>query len=409
MNRAKIKRIGKIVAWAMYDLANQFFALNVVSLYFVRWLILEKKSEAFFYSLSFGISTLLVAFFGIILGTMSDISQRRQPYLVSLTFLSIFFTAFLGVNNIFFALLFFALANFGCQTASVFYNALMADIAPPGKTGLISGVGKMFSYGGATLAIVLCQPIVSKHGLQSVFLPTALFFLIFSIPCMLIGDKSKKPALVRISLREIFKTVKSAAFGAQGTSGLVDFMKSAFFAFAAVNAVILFMSIYATRVFALNDGQVVRLIAFSNLFAITGSFISGFISDYLGHKRCLVVVFILWIVCLMLATVAANPDLYWIIGALTGMALGSTWSIWRALAFDLVHSDKIAEVFGLFNLVGYLSAIAGALFWSVIALLFRRFGILADRLALFSLNILMVFGLVYLLRLPAIPRKTLRA
>ena len=31
-----------VLSWAMYDLANQFFVLNIVSMYFPRWLTMEK-------------------------------------------------------------------------------------------------------------------------------------------------------------------------------------------------------------------------------------------------------------------------------------------------------------------------------------------------------------------------------
>ncbi|MDO9573054.1 MAG: hypothetical protein Q7J37_04150 [Candidatus Omnitrophota bacterium] len=35
--KEKIKKPALVLAWGLYDLANQFFALNIVSLYFVRW------------------------------------------------------------------------------------------------------------------------------------------------------------------------------------------------------------------------------------------------------------------------------------------------------------------------------------------------------------------------------------
>ncbi len=164
LNKEKIKSSFLILSWAMYDLSNQFFALNIVSLYFVRWLTLEKHKPEIFYSLTFGISTFFVAIFGVILGAISDITQRRRPFLVYLTLISIIFTVLLGRDNIFLGLLFFAIANFGCQTAIVFYNAMMVNISPGNKIGLVSGIGKMFGYSGAILALYIFKPIVLKSG-----------------------------------------------------------------------------------------------------------------------------------------------------------------------------------------------------------------------------------------------------
>ena len=137
-NKDKFKKGLLILDWGLYDLANQFFALNVVSLYFVRWLTLEKGMPEILYSLSFGISTFLVAISAPILGAISDLTQRRRPFLVYLTILSVIFTIALGWGkSIFIGLLFFIIANFGCHAAIVFYNALMVNVAPSDKIGLV--------------------------------------------------------------------------------------------------------------------------------------------------------------------------------------------------------------------------------------------------------------------------------
>ena len=408
LNKEKIKSGFLIVSWAMYDLANQFFALNVVSLYFVRWLTLEKKAPEILYSLSFGISTLFVAILGVIFGYISDTTQRRRPFLIWLTLLSIIFTILLGVDNIFLGLLFFAIANFGCQTAVIFYNALMVNITPREKVGLVSGLGKTFGYSGAILALYLIKPIVLKSGYLATFLPTGILFFIFSLPCLIfIKDKYSKQDIAqnnKLNLSKIFRSLKETAFDAKTYPGLLDFLKAAFFGLAAVNAIILFMSVYASRVFGLDEAQVINLITFSTLFAILGSFLSGFISDYIGQKKTLCAVFILWGISFFIGALTKEPRMYWFIGALVGMALGATWVVSRALAIKIVPYEKIGAVFALFNLVGYTSAIIGALFWGLILIILSPWGEVGYRFALLSLILFMVFGFIFLLRLPAAGR-----
>lgn len=397
-----------ILSWALYDLANQFFALNVVSLYFVRWLTFEKKTPEIFYSLSFGISTFLVGILAPILGTASDLTGRRRVFLVYLTLLSVAFTMFLGLSeNVFLNLLFFAIANFGCQLAVVFYNAMMVNITPKNRVGLVSGFGRMLGYTGAILALYFVKPVVLKEGYQAAFLPTGILFLIFALPCMLfIKDKEARGEiklsdfLKRGKAIEIFKTLKQSVANVYKISGLSDFLKAMFFGLCAVNIIILFMSVYATRVFGLKEAEVINLIAFSTLFAIAGSLFSGFISDYIGYKRCLVFIFILWAVCFLLGAFVTSSDLYWLIGALVGVSLGSVWVVSRAMAVKLVPADKIGEVFGLFNFMAYLSAIIGALSWGMLLLFLSPFGEIGYRVALLSLVVFMLLGLIFLLRLP---------
>lgn len=392
----------------MYDLANQFFALNVISLYFVRWLTLEKQAPEIFYSISFGISTIFVAASAPILGTISDLTSRRRPFLVFLTLLSIVFTMLLGMGNLLLALIFFIIANYGCQAAVVFYNAMMVNIAPKDKVGLISGLGKMFGYSGAIIALYLIKPVVIRSGYQAAFLPTGILFLLFSLPCMLF-IKDRKPQgkiellsfLKKEKIQQIFMTLKETAFGAHRFPGLLDFLKASFFGLCAVNAVILFMSVYASKVFGMNESEVINLITFSTFFAIFGSIFSGFISDYLGAKCCLAIVFILWGLCFLTGAFAGSFFLYWVIGAVVGVALGATWVVSRALAIRLVPEERMGEIFGLFNLVGYLAAIVGGFVWGLTVLFFSSFGEWGYRMTLLCQIPFMALGFIFLMRIPS--------
>ena len=412
MNKEKISKRSLILAWGLYDLANQFFALNIISLYFVRWVTIEKGLPEIFYSIAFGISTFLVAVSTPILGIISDLLNRRMPFLIILTLLSIIFTMILGISkNVIVALIFFAIANFGCQAAIVFYNALLPNIASRDKIGIVSGFGRMLGYSGALLALYLIKPIVLKSGYQATFFPTSILFLIFALPCM-IFIKDKNPTKVKVNLLSFFKKEKALAifntlktvFSNRENPDLINFLKACFFGLCTVNVIIIFMSVYATSVFKLSESQVINLIAFSTLFAILGSLLSGYVSDRIGARRSIRVIFILWMLCLAMGALAKHATLYWIVGSLVGLSLGSTWTVLRAFAVQLVPVERMGEVFGLFNLVSYLSAIVGSLSWGLILLVLLPLGEIRYRMALFSLNVFFFVGFIFLLRIPQ--RKT---
>ncbi len=401
-----MKRVFLILSWSLYDLANQFFALNVISLYFPSWLTIEKKYPEILYSIAFVVSMLLIAVCAPILGAISDARKRHKGFLIFFTLLSIVFTAVLGFSpNVFLALVFFALANFGCQEAVIFYNSLLVNIAPPGKIGLVSGVGRMFGYTGAVIALILTKPIVLKFGYKAVFLISGILFLIFALPCMIfVKDKpapKKVPLVSFLSVRklgQIFKQLKQTLFSQQSQE-FKNFLKAAFFGLCAVNTVILFMSVYVSKVFGLNEEQKINLIIFAAVFAIISSFLSGFISDLIGYRRSLKGVFILWGVCFLLGGLL-RPPYHWLVGALGGTTLGATWVICRAVVIKLVPREKIGEAFGLFNMVGYLAAI-GPLSWSGLRLALSFLGIWGYRLSFISLILFIAAGFVFLNRLPA--------
>lgn len=400
-------KIGLVISWGLYDLANQFFVLNIVSLYFIRWLTLEKQVPEIFYSFAFGISNFFIACLGPVLGVSSDISGRRRPYLVALTLLCVVFTAALSVSeNIILALVFFAVANFGCQAATVFYNALMKNISSEKNLGLVSGIGKMLSYIGAIIAIQLMKPLVAQNGYRSTFLPTAVLFLLFALPCMLfVKDTERVPVFQRghfpIVDRKIIRKVspvlnrlKATLSGIHKFPGLADFLKGSFFGLCAVNVVIVFMSIYATRAFGLDENQVVNLISFSTFFAILGSLVSGVLSDRFGHRNSFIVIFIMWILCFLGGALGRHIVVYWLVGALAGASLGATWVVSRALAIRLVPQEKMGEVFGLFNLIGYAAAIIGTLCWGLMLFWWGY------RITLLAQSLFMLAGIIFLLRIP---------
>lgn len=402
-----MKRIFLITSWALYDLANQFFALNVVSLYFVRWLTLEKNAPEVFYSIAFSLSMLLVAFFAPILGTISDMNSRHRPFLIFFTVLSIIFTMSLGAaDNVLVALSLFAVANFGCQEAVVFYNALMVRVSPKNKIGLVSGLGKMCGYLGAILALYFTKPVILEKGYHATFFLTGILFLLFSLPCMLFIKEPDSYQVIAIKnffrkdkILAVFRRLRTTFIEGVKIPGLLNFFKAAFFSLGVVNILILFMSVYASKVFFLTEAEIINLIAFSTLFAIGASIGFGFLSDFIGYRSCLIFVFFLWILCLLSGSLM-RPPFHWFTGALVGTSLGSLWVVSRALVIKLVPEDKIGEMFGLFTLVSYSSAIVGALYWGLIMLYLAPFGEIGYRIGLFSLVVFMLLALVFLLRIP---------
>ena len=396
-----------IFSWALYDLANQFFALNVIALYFPLWLTIEKNTPEIFYSIAFGISMIFVAICAPVLGVISDAIQRRKIFLIYFTFLSIVFTIGLGFSvNVFIALLFFVIANFGCQTAVVFYNALMVDVVKGGRIGFVSGLGRMCGYSGALIALYSSKPIIAKFGYQATFLLSGILFFIFSLPCMLFVREQKVnvsqsllQALGKIKLKDVFKKLKNTAFNTTNPSGFNNFLKAAFFWLCAVNAIILFMSVYVTKVFDLGEAQVIDLLVFSTFFAILGSIFSGFLCDRIGYKRSLNLAFFLWGICIITGALL-SPPFHWLIGALAGLSLGATWVIFRAAVIELVPKQNIGQAFGLFNLAGYAAGVMGSLFWGLMVLSLSFLGHWGHRLTLLGLILFIGLGFFFFRKVP---------
>ena len=406
MKTSNLKNVLPVLYWALYDLANQFFILNIISFYFVQWLVIENKVPEILYGVTFGLSMFLVAVLGPFLGLITDKIDRHRIFLIYSTLLSVFFTMLLGfTKNWVVALIFFAIANFGCQIATVFYNALIIKVASPDVVGLVSGVGRMFSFLGAILCLYLVKPIVERYGYHASFLSSGFFFLIFSLPCMFFTKDQPTVQSTETSLHAAdFKLMARVAWQeiivVYDLPGIRPFLKSYFFSFCAINAVILFMTVFAKQVFNFDQTRLTHFIVLGTVFAVFGSILVGYASDRIGCRPSLTAVFSLWIFAFVSGAAVRESSFYYLIAMATGLALGSTFVVIRAMIPKLVPEAQIGGAFGLFNLVGALSSIAGPVFWGVLILLLKVLGEGSYRWSLLSLSGFMGLGMYYLYRIP---------
>src|SRR6058998_1119212 len=85
-----------LYAWALYDLANTTFSLNVVSRYLPLIVVEDLGRRDLDVSLAYSASMLLVAIVSPVLGALSDVSGRRVPFLAATTVASVVATALMG-------------------------------------------------------------------------------------------------------------------------------------------------------------------------------------------------------------------------------------------------------------------------------------------------------------------------
>ena len=184
-------------SWALYDFANTIFSMNIVTLYFAVWIVTERGASNTAYSVATSLSSLLVLGLAPVFGAFSDASRRRKPWVISLTLLSVAGTVALAPlanarlpqeKSIFLLLAAFAAANTAYQLAIPPYNAMLPELVPAGELGRMSGFGTALGYVGSIVGVLLVAPFVTGRlglpagGRQAAFVPTALFFLLFSLP-----------------------------------------------------------------------------------------------------------------------------------------------------------------------------------------------------------------------------------
>jgi UMF1 family MFS transporter len=332
-------------------------------------------------------------------GAISDQTGRRRGPLTLLTIISVTATALIGqASQLWTGICLFVIANYCYQSALVFYNGMLPSVARHSNVGMVSGYGVALGYMGSIAGLLLVDPFVKAGGRPAAFLPTALMFLIFALPCFLfIKDPDPKP--FRIDMRKAFRTLKNTMVNATQYHVLLKFIGIHFLILDVVNTVIAFIAVYANKVIGLTDSQIRTFLILSTLFAMLGSWLIGWQVKHKGTIPSYWTVLCLWLAALTLIVVSPGESLFWVVGPLAGMGMGGVWVVSRTIVVELSPPEKVGEFFGVYGLAGKMASIVGPLIWGSVVWLFQDTQTLKYRAAVFSLLLITIITLILFGRL----------
>ncbi len=408
-------------AWVLYDFSNTIFSISILSFFFPIWLGEELGAGADVFNYATAAGALLVMVTAPFLGAVADLRQRRVPFLILLTVLAAAFTIGLDFSgSVVTVVAIFVAANYTYQAALVFYNALLPVVSVGRGAGRISGYGVAAGYVGAIIALVVLTYFVSdaeniksllgplggwmdvgEQRNSNTFLPTALLYLLFSLPAFfLVPDRAvrgPRPVSLAAVYRDVYATIRNI----RQYTGVGTFIIATALYTDAANTAVSNMALYGNQVFGMDGGQIRNLLLFSTAFAAVGSVGFGFVTDRAGPKKTLMVVLAIWLFAIVMAALAVAPWMLLMAGPLVGIALGATWAVSRVMLVALSPPEKLGEFFGLYTLSQKLSAVAGPALIAVLLDVFEGFGTaISYRISIGSLVLVMVLGIYFLSRVP---------
>jgi UMF1 family MFS transporter len=415
-------------SWALYDFANTIFSMNVATYYFNVWLISDLGSSSTKVTLGNTLSSILVVLSIPIFGAISDARRRRVPWVVGFTLISCLATAAIGVIGhalvplvgecieggavrdaswhiggaaLFWVVAAFVVANYAYQGAIPFYNAMLSDLAPPAQRGRLSGIGTAIGYLGSIVGIALTAPFfngtlpvigempqsfvatiraivpfTAHGGRVASFVPTGIFFLLFSLP-LFFFCRDHDPARDKHSIdwRSAFRSLRETFRRSREYPGARRFILASLMYQDAIGTIISFFAVYAVKVVGFDKGKEISLFVVLTLPAVVGSFLAGHVVDRIGPKRTMVATLVGWIVLLVALIVFPERNAFWIIGLFVGFIFGNVWTAERPLLLSLVPREEAGQFFGFMVLSARAAAIVGPLLWAAaVDLLEEPFG-----------------------------------
>ncbi len=397
----------EIFAWSLYDFANSAFTTLVVtfifSAYFTQAIASDPDRGTILWSRAVNLSALVVALMTPLLGAIADYSGRKKAFTLWATVLCVIFTALLfivkpGMTTT--ALILFVLANIGFEACNVFYNAFLPEIATKETIGRVSGYGQALGYAGGLICLVVALGMIrgwlpSEDGfaVRATNILVAVWFALFSIPFWLI-IRERKPegrhSLLHATgesfgrLAETFRNLRnySEAFKLLIARMIYNDGLVTVFSFAAI---------FAAAAFGMSTDQIIVLGITLNVVAGIGAWVLGFVNDWIGGKKTIVITLLVLIVATILGATAASVKAFWIAAIILGFMVGPNQAASRSLLGLLIPEEKHAEFFGFFAFSGKLASLLGPLAYGLALQLTG-----SQRVAMGSIVVFFVVGLALL-------------
>ena len=362
-------------SWVLYDFANSIFPAVVTTavfpLFYVNIIVADDGGLGdLWWGRAVALSALLVAFTSPLLGAIADRGGVRKKFFafyVAVCLLGVAMMTTLEPGMIIAGFVFFVIANVGFESAAVFYNAYLPDIAPPDRLGEVSGRGFGWGYLGSALGLLLVLPFGRQQQFEFIWPIVIAFFVLFSIPAFRILP-SDRPGQMRIGQAAFLgiRKLKSITAEVWRIPNLRRFLFAYFFYIDGVLTIIAMAGVIAVGTFGFTTEGVIILFLIVQFSAMAGALTMAKPTDRLGPKKVLTGVLVMWVAAGIAAYFIQSQTAFYVLAIVAGIGLGTVQSASRALMASLVPDGREAQMFGFYALCGRSSSVLGPLLFGMV-------------------------------------------
>jgi MFS transporter, UMF1 family len=410
-----------LFGWVMFDWAGQpFFTLIatfVFAPYFASAVAPDPVTGQAWWGFATGASGVLLALLSPVLGSVSDATGAKKPWIALFGLLLVVSSSMLWLATpgapmgvILLVLASYALANVAAELSAVFNNAMMPTLVPPERLGRLSGTGWAVGYLGGLVSLVVVLGFLAaspetgrtilglaplfgldpamREGDRIVGPLAALWFVVFVMPLMIFTpDLTTTRRNLRDATREGFIRLRGTIDEARREPSVWRFLLANMAYQDGLVALFAFGGIYGAGVFGWTT---IELGLFGILLTITGTagaLIGGRLDDRLGPKTVITGALVLFIlVCIGILSLgrehilfvipveapvggglfAGTPErVFLALGLVIGALAGPLQAASRSLLVRIAPVGEAGRYFGLLALSGKMTSFAGPILVAV--------------------------------------------
>jgi UMF1 family MFS transporter len=420
ISNAPASRIG-IVAWCGYDWAcsafNTIVTTFVFATYFTKTIAVNPVQGTAQWGNAIACAGLIIALTGPLLGAIADYQGPRKPWLAVFTLVAMIASALLwfakpSIHSTSWILTCVIIGTVGYEIASVFYNAMLRPIAPPGYLGRISGWGWGSGYLGGlislSIALFFIETNVTWLGLGSSAAESvricgpfvALWFLLFSWPLFVFTkDQPKKGTGIITAIKQGITTLATTLRQLPRYRTVSYYLLARMIYNDGLNTIFAFGGIYAVGTFGMTPSEVIVFGIGMNVAAGMGAMGFAWVDDFIGAKPTVLISLLAMVINGLVIVTTKNVIWFWVFSAFLCLFVGPVQAASRSLMARLAPAPVMTEMFGLYAFSGKATAFIGP--W-LLGMVTESTG--SQRAGIGTILLFLAVGMVFLHFIP-IPRK----
>jgi len=399
--------------WAMYDWANSAFATTVMAGFFPvffkdYWNMgVDPTTSTFRLGMANSLASLLIVMLAPVLGAIADCMSRRKALLFSFAFLGMLMTGGLYLVNQgdwFLAAFLYVLALIGFSGSNVFYDSLLPFVS--GKDGLdyTSALGFSLGYLGGGLLLMLNVMMVlhpgwfgladGKTAVRISFLMVATWWLVFSLPLMLLVDEPDGTTSV-LSVKVLlqgFVRVWETLHEVRLLRNVWLFLVAYWLYIDGVDTIVRMAVDYGLSL-GFNQNSLISALLITQFTGFPAALAFGWLGKCYGPKAGIFLGLVVYMVVTLWASVMNSVVEFYCLAFCIGLAQGGIQALSRSMYARMIPAGRSAEFFGFYNMLGKFAAIIGPVMIGWVGVLSGN-----PRVGILSLLVLFVAGGVILMK-----------
>ncbi len=390
----------RALPWAMYDWANSTFATTVMAAFVP---IFNKDFwsggapdtvSTFRLSTASSTAAVIVAVLAPILGAIADRGGAKKRFLAFFAGMGALATAGLaaaGHGQWAMALTLYVFAWVGFAGANVFYDSLLVAVAEPEKFDVVSALGYSLGYVGGGLLLALNVVMVRQPALFGLddagaavrvsFLLVAVWWAVFTLPLLLKVAEPRPPqasggalAAVQAGFRQLIGT-----FHEIRRLRIVALFLVAYWLYIDGVDTVIQMAIDYGSALHFDTGSLITALLITQIVGFPAALLFGKLGEKLGARTGILIGLVVYALACVGGYRMQHVSEFYALAIVIGFVQGGVQSLSRSYFARLIPSDKSAEFFGFYNMLGKFAAILGPTLMGSVALWTGnpRLGILA--------------------------------